>query len=203
MSIVVGVKRVYPPLYHSGTAVTNWTNNPFDEVAVERALCLRGQPRRSSVRTACVMASPWGLTVPFMLSYPTHSRQSHPSSSNSNNKNFSKARHSHSLLVWLHRHLLLFPGGARQTSSCLGSSPQTFPTARSLRLWLGCLGGTRHFLSIAFPVRKLQQQRHQLCTSVLSVRRTMGMKHWNWAFQLLCPATPDLPRQESPSSQMS
>ena len=46
MSIVVGVKRVYPPLYHSGTAVTNWINNPFDEAAVEGALRLRARTGR-------------------------------------------------------------------------------------------------------------------------------------------------------------
>ena len=58
MSIVVGVKRVYPPLYHSGTAVTNWINNPFDEVAVEGALRLRDQDRARRQVTVVSVGAP-------------------------------------------------------------------------------------------------------------------------------------------------
>ena len=58
LNIVVGVKRVYPPLYHSGTAVTNWINNPFDEVAVEGALCLRDQDKAQQKVTVVSVGTP-------------------------------------------------------------------------------------------------------------------------------------------------
>lgn len=41
LNIIVGIKRVYPPTYHTGSAVVNWINNPFDEVALEGALRLK------------------------------------------------------------------------------------------------------------------------------------------------------------------
>lgn len=58
LNIVVGIKRVYPPTFHTGSAVINWINNPFDEVALEGALRLKEKDKAQRKVTVVSVGTP-------------------------------------------------------------------------------------------------------------------------------------------------
>lgn len=58
LNIVVGIKRVYPPTYHTGSALINWINNPFDEVALEGALRLKEKDKARRKITVVSVGTP-------------------------------------------------------------------------------------------------------------------------------------------------